>query len=165
MWASLAVTLPTFILSLLSTLTLALIVTFFRGTYIDTWAVVICVAMMSISSLFFIIFGQYLFSKLWHLVPVSGYGEPGAPLLARLHTLVLPALVLGLLNSALIIRFTRASMLDVLGDLALVGHRIHGKVIACKSGHALNAALARRIVEDVRRSVDDDLHPGLARIA
>jgi UDP-3-O-acyl N-acetylglucosamine deacetylase len=59
----------------------------------------------------------------------------------------------------------RHKMLDVLGDLALVGHRIHGKVIACKSGHALNAALARRIVEDVRRSVDDDLHPGLARIA
>nr|WP_227494191.1 ABC transporter permease [Ramlibacter pallidus] len=48
--------------------------------------------------------------------PVSGYGEPGAPLAARLHALVLPATVLGLLNSALIIRFTRASMLDVLGE-------------------------------------------------
>jgi peptide/nickel transport system permease protein len=29
---------------------------------------------------------------------------------------VLPATVLGVLNSALIIRFTRASMLDVLGE-------------------------------------------------
>jgi peptide/nickel transport system permease protein len=48
--------------------------------------------------------------------PVSGYGEPGAPLAERLHHLVLPALVLGLLNSALIIRFTRASMLDVLSE-------------------------------------------------
>jgi peptide/nickel transport system permease protein len=48
--------------------------------------------------------------------PVSGYGEPGASLAARLHTLVLPATVLGVLNSALIIRFTRASMLDVLGE-------------------------------------------------
>jgi peptide/nickel transport system permease protein len=47
---------------------------------------------------------------------VSGYGEPGAPLLERLHALVLPSVVLGLLNSALIIRFTRASMLDVLGE-------------------------------------------------
>ena len=48
--------------------------------------------------------------------PVSGYGEPGAPLLQRLHHLVLPATVLGLLNSALVIRFTRASMLDVLDE-------------------------------------------------
>jgi peptide/nickel transport system permease protein len=36
---------------------------------------VLCVAMMSISSLFYIIGGQYLVSKLWHLVPISGYGE------------------------------------------------------------------------------------------
>ena len=48
--------------------------------------------------------------------PVSGYGEPGASLAARIHCLVLPATVLGVLNSALIIRFTRASMLDVLGE-------------------------------------------------
>ena len=48
--------------------------------------------------------------------PVSGYGGPGASLAERLHTLVLPATVLGVLNSALIIRFTRASMLDVLGE-------------------------------------------------
>ncbi len=48
--------------------------------------------------------------------PVSGYGAPGAPLAERLHSLILPATVLGLLNSALIIRFTRASMLDVLGE-------------------------------------------------
>jgi peptide/nickel transport system permease protein len=46
--------------------------------------------------------------------PVSGYGAPDAPLLERLHALMLPAVVLGTLNSALIIRFTRASMLDVL---------------------------------------------------
>ena len=48
--------------------------------------------------------------------PVSGYGAPDASLAERVHALVLPATVLGLLNSALIIRFTRASMLDVLGE-------------------------------------------------
>ena len=48
--------------------------------------------------------------------PVSGYGAPDAPLAERLHALTLPAIVLGTLNSALIIRFTRASMLDVLGE-------------------------------------------------
>ena len=46
---------------------------FFRATYVDFWGVVLCVAMMSISTLFYIIGGQYLVSKVWHLVPISGY--------------------------------------------------------------------------------------------
>lgn len=48
--------------------------------------------------------------------PVAGYGDPGVPLATRLHHLLLPAIVLGTVNSALILRFTRASMLDVLAD-------------------------------------------------
>ena len=48
--------------------------------------------------------------------PASGYGDPGMGLGQRLHHLALPALVLGVLNSALVIRFTRASMLDILGE-------------------------------------------------
>ncbi|MDI9335828.1 MAG: ABC transporter permease, partial [Gammaproteobacteria bacterium] len=48
--------------------------------------------------------------------PVSGYGNPNADLAERLHHLILPAIVLGVLNSTLIIRFTRASMLDILGE-------------------------------------------------
>ncbi|SDR54941.1 peptide/nickel transport system permease protein [Rhizobiales bacterium GAS191] len=48
--------------------------------------------------------------------PVAGYGDPGATLAQRLYHLLLPSIVLGLVNSALITRFTRASMLDVLGE-------------------------------------------------
>jgi peptide/nickel transport system permease protein len=48
--------------------------------------------------------------------PASGYGDPGMALGQRLYHLALPALVLGVLNSALVIRFTRASMLDILGE-------------------------------------------------
>jgi peptide/nickel transport system permease protein len=48
--------------------------------------------------------------------PVAGYGDPGADLGQRLHHLILPAVALGLPNSALIIRFTRTSMLDVLHE-------------------------------------------------
>jgi len=47
---------------------------------------------------------------------VAGYGGPGASFFDRMTHLVLPAIVLGLVNSALITRFTRASMLDVLND-------------------------------------------------
>lgn len=48
--------------------------------------------------------------------PASGYGGPDTPFITRLHHLVLPAIALGIVNSALITRFTRAAMLDVLGE-------------------------------------------------
>ena len=74
MGPSLAIALPTFILGLFVTVTFALLLAFFRASAFDFWGVVLCVAMMSISGLFYIIGGQYLISKLWRLVPISGYG-------------------------------------------------------------------------------------------
>lgn len=74
MLPSLAIALPVFLLGLLAYITFALVMAFFRATYVDFWGVVLCVALMSISSLFYIIGGQFLISKLWHLVPISGYG-------------------------------------------------------------------------------------------
>ncbi len=79
MWPSLALQLPVFLVGLAVYVTFALLMAFFRATYIDFWGVVLCVAMMSISGLFYIIGGQYLFSKIWNLVPISGYaGWPDA---------------------------------------------------------------------------------------
>ncbi|TDI79212.1 MAG: ABC transporter permease [Betaproteobacteria bacterium] len=74
MLPSLAIALPVFLLGLVAYITFALVMVFFRATYIDFWGVVLCVALMSISSLFYIIGGQFLISKLWHLVPISGFG-------------------------------------------------------------------------------------------
>lgn len=73
MGPSLAIALPTFILGLLVTVSVALLLAFFRASAIDFWGVVLCVALMSISGLFYIIGGQYLISKLWRLVPISGF--------------------------------------------------------------------------------------------
>jgi peptide/nickel transport system permease protein len=73
MGPSLAVALPTFALGLLVTVSFALLLAFFRATAFDFWGVVLCVAMMSISGLFYIIGGQYLVSKLWRWVPISGF--------------------------------------------------------------------------------------------
>ncbi|HZN85906.1 MAG TPA: ABC transporter permease [Burkholderiales bacterium] len=89
MWPSLALAIPVFLVGLAVNITFALGMAFFRATYLDFWGVILCVAMMSISSLFYIIGGQYLISKLWHLVPISGYeGGPDA-----VKFLVLPVLV------------------------------------------------------------------------
>ena len=73
MWPSLALGLPVFLVGLATCITFALLMAFFRATYLDLWGVVLCVAMMSISTLFYIIGGQYVASKAWHLVPISGY--------------------------------------------------------------------------------------------
>ena len=75
MWPSLALAVPVFLVGLAVNITFALAMAFFRATYLDFWGVVLCVAMMSISTLFYIIGGQYVASKLWHLVPISGYHE------------------------------------------------------------------------------------------
>jgi peptide/nickel transport system permease protein len=73
MWPSLALAVPVFLVGLAVNITFALTMAFFRATYLDFWGVVLCVAMMSVSTLFYIIGGQYVASKLWHLVPISGY--------------------------------------------------------------------------------------------
>ena len=75
MMPSLAIALPVFLLGLFVYIFFALTMVFFRATYVDFWGVVLCVALMSISSLFYIIGGQFLISKMWHLVPISGYGS------------------------------------------------------------------------------------------
>lgn len=89
MGPSLAIALPTFLLSLILTIWFALFLVFFRHTTLDLVGVTLCVAMMSVSSLFYIIGGQYLVSKVWSLVPISGYAEG----LDGLRFLVLPVLI------------------------------------------------------------------------
>lgn len=89
MWPSLAIALPTFLVGLLVNITLSMLLAFFRGTYIDTSGVILGVVLMSVSTLFYIIGGQYLMSKLWHLVPISGY-DTG---LEAIKFLVLPVII------------------------------------------------------------------------
>jgi len=88
----------------------------FRGRWIDQVFTGIAMLGASIPSFWLGLVLIQIFAVSFGWFPVSGYGAPEAPLAERLHALVLPAAVLGLLNSALIIRFTRASMLDVLGE-------------------------------------------------
>jgi UDP-3-O-[3-hydroxymyristoyl] N-acetylglucosamine deacetylase/3-hydroxyacyl-[acyl-carrier-protein] dehydratase len=47
--------------------------------------------------------------------------------------------------------FVRHKMLDIVGDLSLLGRPIRGHVIAVRPGHAGNCELARKILEQVNR--------------
>ncbi len=59
MWPSLAVALPTFLIGIWVNICVALLVVMFHATRLDRWTVLVFVALMSISYLFYIIGGQH----------------------------------------------------------------------------------------------------------
>jgi peptide/nickel transport system permease protein len=89
MWPSLAIAVPSLIVGLLVDISVALLLVFFRRTYLEFWGVAACVALMSISTLFYIIGGQFLVGKLLQLTPVSGY-DTG---LNALRFVILPVMI------------------------------------------------------------------------
>ena len=111
MWPSLALALPSFILGMLANITFALIVAFFRATYIDFLAVVTCVVLMSISGLFYIIGGQFLIGKILHWVPISGY-DLGAN---AIKFTILPVLIGVIAGIGSGVRWYRAIFLEEMG--------------------------------------------------
>jgi peptide/nickel transport system permease protein len=114
---------PTFFLTIFSLLIATVIAlpvgilsAYWRGSFFDQAATTVAMFAASVPSFWLgLLFIQFFAVHLgWFAT--SGYGGPGTTLLERLHHLVLPAFALGLVSSALITRFTRASMLDVLND-------------------------------------------------
>ena len=107
MWPSLAIAVPTFVLSLLINIMIAMLLVFFRNTYLDLTGVIASVILISISGLFYIIAAQYLFGKVMHLVPISGYSsdEP-------LRFLLMPVIVGVISGLGAGVRWYRALFLE-----------------------------------------------------
>ncbi|MEE9337410.1 MAG: ABC transporter permease [Methylococcaceae bacterium] len=89
MWPSLSIALPSLIVGLLVNISVALMMVLFRNTYLEFSSIVLCVILMSISSLFYIIGGQFFIGKLLKLVPISGY-DTG---FSAIKFLVLPVVI------------------------------------------------------------------------
>ncbi|UXH80024.1 ABC transporter permease [Roseateles amylovorans] len=111
MGVSLQLAVPIFILQLIISVAFALLLTFFRNSRIDFWGVVLCVLMLSISSLFYIIVGQYFFSRVLRLVPINGY-EPGLDAIKFLALPIALSLLSRLGGEA---RLYRAMLLEEVG--------------------------------------------------
>ncbi|NLY26341.1 MAG: ABC transporter permease [Alcaligenaceae bacterium] len=73
MGPSLALAVPTFVLGLTVCVLFSLLLVYFKSTPLDFAGVVLCVVLLSISGLFYIIAGQWLFAKTLNWVPYSGY--------------------------------------------------------------------------------------------
>lgn len=76
MWPSFALALPTLVIGTFVNIVVALSMVMLRGTFYAYSMQLVCVGLLSISSVFLIIGGQYWISKVWQWVPISGY-EPG----------------------------------------------------------------------------------------
>ena len=70
---SLALAIPTFILGIVIVIAFSLLMVFFRNTYLEFWGFTTAVFLMAISALFYILLGQFLFSRVLKLVPISGF--------------------------------------------------------------------------------------------
>ena len=75
MWPSLSIALPVLLFGMFLDILFAMMMAFFRSSYLDLSAVIFCIILMSISTLFYIIGGQYLLGKVLCLVPISGYDQ------------------------------------------------------------------------------------------
>jgi peptide/nickel transport system permease protein len=106
---SLTFTAPGFILSTVISLSISVIVAFYRGKFLDKFFVVICVSMMSISSLAYILFFQWFFAYKLGMFEISGY-EDGFPYF--IPYVLLPIMIWIILTLGYDLRFYRTVMLD-----------------------------------------------------
>ncbi len=101
---SLSLTVPIFFIGVVVSISLSLICSFFRDTWIDRFLVLISVALMSINYLVYIVAGQYLLAYKLGAFPVWGYES--------WRYLVLPVIIGVISGLGANIRFYRTVMLD-----------------------------------------------------
>jgi len=106
---SLSLTLPAFFLSTVTGIFFAVLVAYYRGKGIDLFIRISCIAMMSISSLVYILVFQYFFAFKLGLFEISGY-EYGFP--NFIPYVILPIIIWVVLSLGPDIRFYRTLILD-----------------------------------------------------
>lgn len=106
---SLSLTFPAFVLAQLITISLALLLARYRGGNFDRFTKITCLAMMSLSSLVYILWGQYVLAYKWGWFPISGWDESWS---GRWEYLGLPILIFVLLSLGGNVLFYRTVFLD-----------------------------------------------------
>ncbi|MDP0590039.1 MAG: ABC transporter permease [Candidatus Endonucleobacter bathymodioli] len=89
MWPSLCIALPTFLIGIWINICIALLVVMFRNTGLEKGFIALFVILLSVSYMLYIIGGQFIFARLWKLVPISGF-QPG---ISAFRFLILPTII------------------------------------------------------------------------
>jgi peptide/nickel transport system permease protein len=108
MWPSLALALPSLLIGLVTNISFALLLVLFRYSYLELLGSIGCVVLMSVSSLFYIIGGQFFISKVLKLLPISGYDEG----LVAIKFLLLPVIISVLAGIGSGVRWYRTLFLE-----------------------------------------------------
>ncbi len=106
---TLSLSIPAFFLTCLLSLSIALVVSYYRGRWIDRLSLVVFVLLMSLPGLAYILFGQYILASKLGLFPISGYGTT---IEEKFYYLTLPVLISVVLNLGSDIRFFRNSIIE-----------------------------------------------------
>ena len=97
-----------------------------RDTAIDRGLVALAVLGLSLPEFWFALLLIFVFAVSWRIFPVAGYIAPSEGLFASFMTIALPAIALGLRQSALMTRMMRSSMLDAMVEPYIVTARAQG---------------------------------------
>jgi peptide/nickel transport system permease protein len=108
-YPSLTLSLPAFFISTIFSILISLVVAYYRGKKIDLFVRFSCIAAMSISSLAYILFFQWLFAFQFGWFEISGY-EFGFP--NFIPYILLPAIIWIVLSLGPDVRFFRTIILD-----------------------------------------------------
>jgi peptide/nickel transport system permease protein len=111
MKVSIQLALPIFVMQVIVSISFSVLLLLFRNTRLDLAGVVLCVVMLSISSLFYIIVGQFAFARVMKLVPISGFGAG----LDLARFLILPVLLSALARLGSEARLYRVMLLEETG--------------------------------------------------
>ena len=106
---SLSITLPAFLIVLLITVPLSLYLVYKKNSFFDHSVMALCLALMSISSLVYILAGQYFLGYKLALFPISGWSDDWAD---RWHNAALPILVTVVISIASFILYFRTAFLE-----------------------------------------------------
>lgn len=123
---TLLLTLVGLTLAILFGVTMGLIAAMNRNKPVDRGLITWAVLGISLPEFWFALLLIFLFSVTLRWFPVAGYNPPSAGLIAFAATIFLPALALGIRQSALMTRMMRSSMLDVLNEPYITTARAQG---------------------------------------
>jgi peptide/nickel transport system permease protein len=106
---SLSLAVPAFFLTTVLSILIGLFVSYYRGTYLDKGAVVLCVVGMSLPMMAYILFGQYFVAYKLGWFPISGYESD---LASRFTFIGLPAIIWVIVGLGYDVRFYRTAILE-----------------------------------------------------
>jgi peptide/nickel transport system permease protein len=106
---TLSLSIPAFFLTAFLSLMIGMIVSYYRGRWIDRVSVAFFVLVMSMPGLAYILFGQYILASKLGWFPIAGYGSS---LSDKVYYLALPVLISIVLNLGSDIRFFRNSIIE-----------------------------------------------------